>query len=356
MKRWQVVLGLVALSALVIYVLRGPLALQLMGVALPRMMAADPIGDLPDGLHLTLCGAGSPLPDPKRSGPCVGIVAGGKLFVVDAGSGAARNLNAFGLPAGQVEAVFLTHFHSDHIDGLGELALQRWAGGVAATEPLPLFGPDGVQNIAEGFNQAYQADTRYRVAHHGESVMVPSASGLSARRFATPEPGRPTVVWDRDGVKVTSFRVNHAPIDPAVGYRFDYAGRSVVISGDTIRSPEIERMSEGVDLLVHEALAPQLVGMMAQAASDAGLTKRAKIVNDILDYHASPVDAAESAEVAGVGHLLFYHVVPPLLLPGMDAVFLDGVDDAFAGEFTLGQDGTRVSLPAGSTAIEVSGG
>jgi ribonuclease Z len=356
MKRWQVVLGLVALSALLIYSFRGPLAMRLMGVALPRMMAADPIGDLPDGLHLTLCGAGSPLPDPKRSGPCVGIVAGGQLFVVDAGSGAARNMNRFGLPAGQVEAVFLTHFHSDHIDGLGELALQRWAGGPVTTEPLLLFGPDGVQDIAEGLNQVYQADTRFRVAHHGEATMPPAGSGFSARPFATPEPGRPTVVWDRDGVKVTSFRVNHAPIDPAVGYRFDYAGRSVVISGDTIRSPEIERMSDGVDLLVHEALAPHLVAIMAQAASDSGQTKRVKILKDILDYHASPVDAARSAEVASVGHLLLYHIVPPLLLPGMEAAFLDGVDEAFAGDITLGQDGTRISLPAGSTDIEVSGG
>jgi ribonuclease Z len=355
MKRWQALLVVVALGGVVLYSLRGAVAVEVMRFALPRMMTADPIGDLPDGLHLTLCGAGSPLPDPKRSGPCVGVVAGGDLFVVDAGSGAARNLNRLGLPVARVEAVFLTHFHSDHIDGLGELALQRWAAVADAKGPLPLFGPEGVESVAAGFNEAYSNDQRYRVAHHGATVMVPEAAGFVAKPFVTPEAGRPTVVWDRDGVKITSFRVDHAPIDPAVGYRFDYAGRSLVITGDTIQSPEIERISGGVDLLVHEALAPHLVALMVQAATDAQQTKRAKILNDVLDYHASPVDAAETAQAAGVGHLLFYHIVPPLILPGMDVAFLEGVDDAYSGDMTLGQDGTRVSLPAGSTAIELSG-
>jgi ribonuclease Z len=280
-------------------------------------------------------------------------VAGGNLFVVDAGSSAARNLNQMGLPAARVEAVFLTHFHSDHIDGLGELGLQRWAGR-NRPEPLPLFGPEGVESVAAGFNEAYRLDAGYRVAHHGEKTMPPTGAGFVARPFAAPAPGSPAVVWDRDGLKVTSFRVDHSPIDPAVGYRFDYAGRSLVLSGDTVRSAEVERMSEGVDLLVHEALAAHMVAILTETANELGMTARAKITSDILDYHATPVEAAETAEAAGARHLLYYHAVPPLILPGMEAAFLDGVDEAYTGGVTLGRDGTRVSLPAGSTAIEVS--
>jgi len=97
MKRWKIALGIVAVLAGLAYLVRGPLSVRIMQQALPRMMAADAIAELPDGLHLTLCGAGSPLPDPKRSGPCVAIVAGDQLFVVDSGSGAARNLNRVGL-------------------------------------------------------------------------------------------------------------------------------------------------------------------------------------------------------------------------------------------------------------------
>ncbi len=355
MKRWTILLSISLALALCGYALRAPLSERVMRTVLPRMLSADPITELGDGLHLTLCGAGSPLSDPQRSGPCVGVVAGGKLFVVDAGSAASRNLGRVGLPAARVEAVFLTHFHSDHIDGLGELALQRWAGS-SSSQPLPLFGPEGVESIAAGFNEAYRLDKGYRVAHHGEKTVPPGGAGLLARPFRTPVAGSPTVVWNKDGVKITSFRVDHAPVDPAVGYRFDYSGRALVITGDTKKNAEIERISKGVDLLVHEALAAHLVAIITEAATEVGMESRAKITTDIVDYHATPVEAAETAEAAGVGHLLYYHVVPPLLFPGMGAAFLEGVDDAYSGPLTLGEDGTRISLPANSTAIEISGG
>lgn len=355
MRRWLFFLaGLVIVTALVV-IFRGPLALGVMSVLVPRILSADPMAEVPDGIQVTLCGAGSPLPDPQRSGPCVGVVAGGKLFVIDAGSAAARNMQNMGLPPGAVEAVFLTHFHSDHIDGLGELSLQRWVGGTHQ-RPLPLFGPPGVEDIAAGLNQAYRADARFRVAHHGEDVVPPSGAGLVGRPFPMPTPGHEAVIWDRDGVRITAFQVDHAPVEPAVGYRVDYAGRSMVISGDTVRSPELERVAKDVDLLVHEALAADLVMIMHSAAKEAGLEGRAKILGDILDYHATPVDAAKSAGAVGADHLLFYHVVPPLLFPGLPTAFLQGVSDAYDGDVTLGRDGTRVLLPAGSDSVEVSGG
>ncbi len=140
-----------------------------------------------------------------------------------------------------------------------------------------------------------------------------------------------------------------------MGYRFDYGGRSVVISGDTKKSEEIARIARGVYLLVNEALAAHLVAILTEALEEAGLTARATITRDILDYHATPVEAAQTAEQAGVGHLLFYHVVPPLIIPGLGSAFLEGVSDAYSGDVTLGRDGTRVSLPTDSDDIEVSG-
>lgn len=343
-----------ALIGALAFAFRAPLATRLVEAVAHRRMAADPIAELPEGMHVVLCGAGSPLPDPLRSGPCVAVVAGGQLFVVDAGSGAARNLLEMGLPPGAAAAVFLTHFHSDHIDGLGELGLQRWVGGTHR-QPLPLLGPPGVERVARGFDLAYALDSSYRVAHHGDAVVPASGAGFRAQPFPSPEPGSAQVVWDRDGVRVSAFRVDHPPIDPAVGYRFDYRGRSVVISGDSRKSAEIERMAREVDLLVHEALAPQLVGILQRAAEANGLQARAKVMADILDYHASPVEAAETAQGANARHLLFYHVVPPLLVPGMQAAFLEGVADAYDGGVSVGRDGTQVWLPPESTRIEVSG-
>jgi ribonuclease Z len=316
-------------------------------------MALDPLAELPDGLHVLLCGAGGPLPDPVRSGACVAVVAGRHVVVVDAGSGGARNLARMQLPPGLAEALFLTHFHSDHIDGLGEMALLRWTGS-ANQSPLPVYGPRGVEDVVAGFVRAYQQDVGYRVAHHGPETVPPSGAGMTAHAFAEPAPGEAPLVYEAGGLRVTAFAVDHEPVRPAVGYRFEYGGRSVVVSGDTAKSANLQAQAEGVDLLVHEALSARLVGRMNAAAQAAGRANMAKITADILDYHATPVEAAEVAAAAGAKHLLFYHVVPPLLLPGLDQVFLDGVDDAFDGGVTLGQDGTWISLPKGGDAIEVS--
>jgi ribonuclease Z len=204
-----------------------------------------------------------------------------------------------------------------------------------------------------GFNLAYKADARYRTEHHGPQIAPPSGAGMIARPFDMPQPLRETTVWDADGLVVRAFRVDHTPVYPAVGYRFDYGGRSVLVSGDTNRSAELARMAHGVDLLVHEALSRELLMVLHDAAQSAGQANIVKITEDVLDYHTSPVEAAEIAQASGAGHLLLYHIVPPLPVPGMASVFLDGVDDAYDGGVTLGVDGTRVSLPAGSAAIEL---
>jgi ribonuclease Z len=346
-------LAAVAFGLCLLWSCRAPIALRVMDRGLARNMTADPIGALPDGLHVLLCGAGGPLPDPVRSGPCVAVIAGETMVVVDAGSGGARNLQRSGFVPGRVAAVFLTHFHSDHIDGLGELALLRWTGG-AHSDPLPVHGPEGVEEIVAGFAQAYRRDAGYRVAHHGEATLPPSGAGMQAVPFPLPPQGEAPLVFSEGGLEIRAFAVDHSPVSPAVGYRFDYQGRSVVVSGDTVKSANLEARARGVDLLVHEALSPELVARMHDAATAAGRANLAKITADIPDYHTSPVEAAQIAQAAGARHLLFYHVVPPLPIPGLDQVFLSGVSDAYDGGVTLGRDGTLVSLELGGQQVEIS--
>lgn len=331
----------------------GPIATRLMRTGAERALSADPIADLPDGLHVALCGAGGPMPSANRSGPCVAVVAGRTLFVVDAGTNGARNLQGvIGWGPGRIAAVFLTHYHSDHIDGLGEMGLLRWVGG-SHRDRLPLYGPEGLAEIAEGFERAYQFDAHYRVAHHGPAVVPPEGAGFDAHPFLTPAPGASVVLLDRDGILVRAFRVEHEPVRPAVGYRFDYGGRSLVVSGDTRKSESLLAQARGADLIVHEALSPKLVAILRDAAASAGNTGLAKIMSDIPDYHTTPVQAAEIAQAAGARHLLLYHVVPLLPVPGLEGVFLEGVFGAFSGGITLGRDGTRISLPSGSKAVDV---
>jgi ribonuclease Z len=352
-RRASVLLAALLAAAAALYALRGPIALRLMERALARNLGADPLAALPDGLHVLLCGAGGPLPDPARSGPCAAVIAGRALVVVDAGTGGARNLQRIGFAPGLVEAVFLTHFHSDHIDGLGELAMLRWTG-AAREAPLPVVGPAGVEEVVAGFTRAYRQDSAYRVAHHGPEAVPPTGAGMTARPFAPPAPGEAPLVWEVGGLRVTAFAVEHDPVRPAVGYRFEYGGRSLAISGDTRKSENLAARVRGVDLLVHEALAPELVGRIQAAAAAAGRANLAKLASDIPDYHTTPVEAAEVAAAAGARHLLLHHVVPPLPLPGLDAAFLEGVSDAFPGGVTLGRDGTLISLPRGGDRVDVS--
>jgi hypothetical protein len=200
-----------------------------------------------------------------------------------------------GLPIGRIDAILLTHFHSDHIGGLGEMMLVRWAS-TGNSEPVEVFGPPGVESVVEGFNRAYELDKGYRVAHHGAEIVPPSGAGGTARPFALPEgeDGRRTIL-EEDGVRITAFSVDHSPVHPAVGYRFDYKGRSVLISGDTVQSRNLTEVARGADLLVHEGLQAKLVGMIHEAAVKHGQRNIAKITKDIPGYHTTPEEAAKIA-------------------------------------------------------------
>ena len=349
MKKAVITLAVIALIGLLAYSQRATIAARLMERGLEARMGANIVDDLEDGLHLGLCGAGGPMPAPHASGPCVAVVAGKRLFVVDSGTDGVRNLARMGYQPGTIQGVFLTHFHSDHIDGLGEMGTIRWAGGDNAS-PLPVYGPAGVEKVVEGFNTAYSQDFVYRNEHHGDTVAPLSGAGLKAMPFSKPAMGELHTVLEDGGLKVQVLAVDHSPVDPAVGYRFSYKGRSLLITGDTVKLANIEQFAKGVDLLVHEALAPNLVNMMNATARKLGNPIMAKITHDVLDYHASPVEAAETARDAGVGHLLYYHIVPPLVIPGQKTLYLNGADKIFP-DYTIGQDGVSFSLPAGSDEI-----
>jgi ribonuclease Z len=351
--RRRVLLGMVLVAVVglgIVTLFQRYLGTLLLERMIDQRVGRNVLAGLPDGIHVLLCGTGSPLPDPQRVEACTAVLAGRHLFVVDAGDGGARNLALMGVPVGRIERVFLTHFHSDHIDGLGPLMLMRWTAGTA-TSPLPVAGPPGVAAIVAGFNAAYATDTHYRIAHHGAAIVPPTGAGAVALPFA-PSAGDATVVFRHDGVTVTAIRVNHAPVAPAVGYRFSYRGRSVTLSGDTAYSPALVRAARGSDLLVHEALQPRLVARLTDRLAAAGLANTAQITRDIRGYHTTPEQAADVARLAGVRQLVLDHVVPALPLRILYPAFVGDAHQHFAGPITVAEDGMLFSLPAGSTRID----
>jgi ribonuclease Z len=339
----------VSVAAGAIHLFQNQIASALLQRMVDRRVGRDVTATLPDGLHVILCGTGSPLPDPTRAGPCTVVIAGRHIFVIDAGEGGARNMALMGLPMGRIERLFLTHFHSDHIDGVGPLFLLRWTGG-AAQSPLPVAGPPGVDQVVAGFNAAYRLDNGYRTAHHGPVIAPPTGAGGVAEPFALP--GAATVVLAEDGIRVTAFEVDHGPVKPAVGYRFDYKGRSVVLSGDTAFSPVLVKAATGADLLVHEALAPKLVQRLTAALDARGLKNTAQITRDIINYHTTPEQAADAARQAGVQQLVLKHIVPPMPVRFAYPLFLGDAKAHFSGPITIGEDGMLFTLPAGGRNIE----
>lgn len=314
-------------------------------IVLARMLSAviegqEPLD--PDSLHVFVCGSASPLPAPGRAQACIAVIAGDDLFLVDAGSGSSQPLMLARMPVGSMRAIFLTHYHSDHIGAIGDHNITSWAAGRPA--PLEIVGPEGVEEVVAGFNRALALDAVYRTEHHGAELMPPELGVLAAR---TIEPG---LVHDEDGLRVRAFPVDHSPVAPAFGYRFDYRGRSVVVTGDTVVTPPLEQAAEGADLLLSDALAEHLVLALA-AANEQANPRGAQILRDVLDYHAHTDELVGLAERAGIGQLALYHLVPAPANAFMEDVFRRGVPD----DVILTVEGMRFELPVGSDEVRVSG-
>jgi len=318
--------------------------------AVAERISANPLAELEDDLHVILIGTGSPLADPTRAGPSTAILAGGKFYIVDSGGGAVRKMGELGLPPAQVQATFLTHFHSDHIDGLGELMLQRWAGGAHKT-PMPIYGPIGVTQVVDGLNMTYSQDRDYRIAHHGNAIVPPNGFGGKAMPF---EIESTAIVYEDGDLTITAFTVDHEPVAPAVGYRFSYKGRTVSITGDTAYDPALAAKIKGSDLLISEALNPNMVGVMQKAFEDRGIKNLAKIMSDIPDYHISPQQAAEVAQEADIDILVFTHIVPALPTQALHKYFLGKAPKKFDGLIKVGEDGMIFSLSSASDEIRQS--
>lgn len=309
-----------------------------------------------DALRVAVAGSSAPLPSAPRAKASVVVFAGGRFWVVDTGPESVENLVLWGIPLSKIGGVLLTHFHSDHIGDLGELQLQTWAGG--RREQLAVYGGPGVESVIAGFNQAYQLDQGYRTEHHGEKVMPSAAWGMVAHTVTlegppTPKKDRSALVYDDGTLRITALEVDHAPIEPSYAYRFDYKGRSAVITGDLKYHPPLVSGAANADVLVSEAISRSMTQSLEHAAHSVGRDRTEAIMHDVQDYHISPEEAATIANDANVKLLVYYHLLPAPdgFLPRQ--LFARGVNEVRRGGWTIADDGSLYTLPLDSKEVRI---
>ena len=301
-----------------------------------------------DALSAAVCGSRSPLPSPGRAETCILITAGDDLFVVDIGDGSNDNLRSWNINFRDIEAVLITHLHSDHIADLPGLHQNAWVVGERSSK-LKVFGPEGIDQFTQGIEMAYAHDYVFRNEHHGDLIAPLQFAGFDTRVIDLNNP----VIFDNGELKITAFKVIHEPIEPALGFRFEYKGRSIVISGDTSYTQTVIDNSMNADVLFHEAQANHMLAIMEESLRSRGADLLATVLDDITTYHTTLVEAAEIANEANVKKLFFYHLTPAPRNYIQEIMFVRGVDQV-REEWTLVEDGTLVILPVGSEEIIVT--
>jgi ribonuclease Z len=294
-----------------------------------------------DEINVVLVGTAGPM-SPDVAQQATAVFAGGQFLLFDAGDYAQKRMEQFNLPMEELDAVFITHFHNDHIADLGEVMQRSYILGRESV--LEVYGPTGVKDIVEGFNMAYVADSHNRTSHHGEEIMPLEYQFAEGIEFdsALDE----VVVYDNEGVKVTAFKVAHPPIEPAFGYMIEYRGKKVVISGDTLVSDELAGYSESADLLVIDIMNYELVSLMGDTLREIGDEKFAIIMYDIMEYHPDVNDVAKMIQEQNVKRVALTHYAPSAPYKSMmKRFYVRPINKVFKGELIADGDGTIITIP-----------
>ena len=310
------------------------------GTAVIAKRGAVPLPES-ESLRVYVCGSASPL-GMGQAQACIAVITPEHFYLIDSGAGSTDNINRLGLPLVRLQGLLLTHFHSDHIAEIYEVNLGSWVRGRPA--PLTVYGPRGVAEVTDAVNAGYRQDRIYRTGHHGEDLLPPALGVLEHKTIA------PGVILEDGDLKISAYVAEHPPIHPAVGYRFDYRGRSVVISGDSNVTDETRKIVDGADLLLHDALSLPTLTALSEALGAVGQSRQSRIVFDVMDYHASTDSLIELGEKSNVDMVAFYHLVPVPPNSVVADVFMRGAPD----NFLLTEDLMWFELPINSDDIVVN--
>lgn len=275
-----------------------------------------------DFIKVTLLGTGSPRPNVDRYGPAVLVEVGGKNLLFDSGRGVVQRLQQLDIRISDIQQIFLTHLHSDHISALDDVWLTGWI--YQRPSPLNIYGPNGTTSFVAHLRQAYSYDVQLRNQYSGLDINAGAVVTYDIK---------PGVIYSENGIKVTAFLVDHRPVDPAYGYRIDFGERSVVISGDTSYSQNLVDHSVGIDLLVHEIM-----------SVEHKILEKNPRLQKIQRYHTNPEQLVKVLSSAKPRATVMTHVI----VVGMsEDEVLKQVKNEYEGEIHMGED--LMSIEVGSS-------
>lgn len=278
------------------------------------LLAATGLWASGEELEVTLLGTGHPGPSMERFGPGILVRAADQVLLFDAGRGGIQRLTQLGISYREIDALFLTHLHSDHVVGIPDLWLTGWLIS-GRDKPLRIFGPRGTAHLIEHLQEAFEFDINIRLV---DEKLPPGGGKLEAREI---EDG---LVYKKGGVRVTAFFVDHKPVSPALGFRIDYAGRSVALSGDTRFSAGLIKSAAGVDLLVHEV-----------ADAREGLAARYPSLGRVIAHHTTAREAGRVFDKVKPKLAVYSHIV---LSDITESELVDRTRETYSGPLVVGRD------------------
>ena len=278
-------------------------------------------------MELTLLGTGCPQVDTGRYGPASLVRHGGLSFLVDCGSGVTQRLVGAGASGREIEAVFLTHLHSDHVVDLFQLIVSSWHQG--RTRAQRIYGPAGTRSFVEAIMAAWRRELAQRIAHERR----PTTAALEPE-IVEFEAGE---IHSQDGVRVIAVEVDHRPVVPAYGFAFEAGGRKLAFSGDTRYCPALIEAARDCDALVHECFIHGAMKPVPGARTQEG-------IDAVASYHTLSSEVGPIAAEARAKRLVLNHFVPVRF---DKAALLAEVRQAYDGPIVLGEDLMSLDLATG---------